>query len=198
MVFFIRLFPSWSCHTGLNGPGIRSGQRKRRGRSYCDAVLQTIVSTDPSTATARHRIAPCVSASTSCATSTPAAAIVATPAPAALQGAAFGENLAGRRCLDRESGLPFRKPLAPGPRRTEIDVDPAGARIEAEALKCGARARQSPTRRRGGRDTGWVSWISLEAEVGGGRHNLVSIWNEVGSRPTARSPLLLRGVVFVG
>ena len=55
--------------------------------------------------------------------------------PAALQGAAGGQHLARRRRLRGEGRRALRKALAPAPRRSEIDVNEARARVEAEALE---------------------------------------------------------------
>ena len=81
-------------------------------------------------------IAPCVSASTSCATSSPAAPIVATPAappPFSVRLSASTSRAGGVSAA--KADRPLREPLAPAPRRPEIDMDEPGPWMEPEALE---------------------------------------------------------------
>ena len=90
---------------------------------------------------ARQRPAPCVSASTSCTTSTPAAPTVATPAAPPPFSVRLSANASRTGGVSPANELARFGKRSPQVRAGEIDMDEAGARVEAEALEAD-RARR--------------------------------------------------------
>ena len=148
-------------------PGQQGAPHQRRPLRQSSSRAQTATAIPPSASTMKQpgrlsrygtsgRTAPCASASTSCATSTPAAPTVAAPAaPGAFQRPAFGQHLARGRCvLGGERPSPAAGNGSPhcraGPR--SICMKPERG-IEAEAEEPDLPRR--PLERRG-------SWLDME------------------------------------